>query len=76
MKIYVINHYTGAEHEIEPRFVTNEYHVLIMYVRKHTLSENKIYELTNNDFDAGAREISKEVYENAYNNFSHYTDPL
>lgn len=74
MKIYIILGHTGYAHSNEVRFVALDYHKIVMYVRKHSLSENKIVSKENANWYDAEEIISKSVYKHAYNGFSHYTD--
>ena len=58
----------------EPRFVTDDYHELIVFVRRNSLDVNPIYVSIMGEWYADSKDISKSVYANAYNGFEHYKD--
>lgn len=63
-------------YEPVPLATFGEYHELIMYIRRQKFDEHKIYRTildSWNEYD-DVKDISESVYENAYNEFEHYTD--
>ena len=72
MKIYtVISIYKPV-----PIATFTDYHELIVYVRRRKIDTNTIYQSIANDWNDtnDIKDISGEVYTNAYNGFEHYKD--
>ena len=72
MKIYTVI----SKYEPVPMATFGDYHELIKYIRRQKFDSHKIYQSNLdswNEFDE-VTEISDSVYNNAYNDFDHFTD--
>ncbi len=57
-----------------PIHVFNDYHELIIYIRKNKIDSFIIWKIETNSWNDDAKDISKIVYIDAWNGFDDYRD--